>query len=170
MLSFLLAPLFVQTKAFENQSKALTNAKMIGIATEMYLADHKDRYPAVRDTEHFKQAVAPYLQSSKVWISLNPKGGGLCFALNLAGVNEAVPEIPGDIPLLYDSKPWPDGKRIVTFADGHTDFVKSQDWPAIERRLKTKYSRRALKEPSAKEIQEFRKQHSGVKSLPPSLP
>jgi len=170
MLSFLLAPVFVQTKAFENQSKALSNAKMIGIATEMYLADHKDRYPAVRDTEQFKKAVAPYLQSPKVWAVLNPKGGGLRFALNLAGVNEAVPEIPGDIPLLYDTQPWPDGKRIVTFADGHTDFVKSQDWPAIERRLKTKYSRRILKEPSAKEIRAFRQAHPAIRIAPSKLP
>ncbi|MDR3690126.1 MAG: hypothetical protein P4L46_12150 [Fimbriimonas sp.] len=112
----------------DGQSAQLSNLKQVALATIMYENDYDDVYPAAQGTKAVQFVTYPYLKNGAVWKSLNPNGGKIVFNVGLAGVSStALPE-PANTVMFYESKPWPDGRRGVAFADGHCKFLSEEEW------------------------------------------
>ncbi len=43
---------------------------------------------------------------------------------------------PEDVVLVYEAKPWPDGKRGVAFLDGHAGFMSEAEWAKLKEKVK----------------------------------
>jgi prepilin-type processing-associated H-X9-DG protein len=120
---------------------ALSNAKQIGLGLLMYAADNDDYLPSVQGTDEVKKAIAPYLKNDQLWDTLNPKSRFL-FNMCLSGVSQTAIPSPAETPMIYESAPGVDGKRIVAFADGHVKKVPEADWAGMAKFLKLKLPRR----------------------------
>lgn len=110
------------------KTKGLNNAKMVTTAIILYANDYDDVFPKAGSTDQAKQVVQPYLKSLDVWQSSNPEGGRLLYNTHLSGVATTSLDRPDSVPVLWDEKPWPDGGRIVGFADGHAKYVTVSAW------------------------------------------
>jgi len=139
----ILLPVFAQAKQAALKSAALSNIKQIGLAAMMYSSDSDDVLPYVQGTEQFKQVTRPYTRDDKVWTTANPNGGGFRFAMNLAGVSLGSIEKPAETPMIFETNAWPDGRRCVTFVDGHAKRVGKEEWASLEALLRKKYKRTA---------------------------
>jgi hypothetical protein len=119
----------------------LSNHKQSALAMMIYASDYDDVLPYVQDTRSAFALVLPYTKDTAIFKSVNPNGGRMLLNMAVAGV--ALTEIPepAETILFYDSTPWPDGTRLVSFADGHAKFVDAQEWHRIERSLRLKLKR-----------------------------
>jgi prepilin-type processing-associated H-X9-DG protein len=142
-LSAILFPVFAQARVAAQRTQALSNAKQIALAALMYSNDYDDQFPYVQSTDQFRHLTYPYSKNDSVWKTTNPNGGGFRFAMNLAGVAETSIDNPAEAPLIYEANAWPDGQRVVAFADGHVKRISNAEWSTIESRLTKKYPRKA---------------------------
>ena len=110
------------------QTATLSNAKQVAIATIMYVVDYDGRYPlGMVSQREFEKALMPYARNSSIFRSLNPAGGMLDPNSNLAAApEEGVMDI-GATTLLFETYDWPDGRRVVAFADSHAKFIEGFD-------------------------------------------
>ncbi|MGV3617522.1 MAG: hypothetical protein ACO1SV_19525 [Fimbriimonas sp.] len=120
------------------RQQSLSNAKQVAIALVMYTGDWDDVHPATNSTAGAIKLVTPYLKDAKIWRTENA-GARLLFNTNLSGVSSVILPSPADVPLVYESKSWPDGGRIVGYVDGHVKIEPSSRWPSIEKLLKKKW-------------------------------
>ncbi len=127
------------------QTEALSHAKQIALSALIYMADYDDVIPYVNGTDQFRKVTKPYRRNDSIWQDANPNGGQFRFAMNLAGVTSAAIPDPANTPLIYESAAWPDGRRVVAFADGHAKKVSKEDWTQIEPYLHKHYPRTAKK-------------------------
>jgi len=127
------------------QSRMYSNAKQIALSLMMYANDYDDQFPYVQGTPQLQKLVRPYVKNDTLWKSLNPAGSDFRFAMNLAGVASSMLPEPNRTPMLYESNPWADGRRIVAFVDSHVKIVSADEWKGIEPWLKRKYPREAKK-------------------------
>lgn len=139
MMAAILFPVFAQAKLAAQKTNTLSNAKQLALAGLMYSNDWDDLNPYVQSTSQFKTVTMPYLKSEAPWTTGNPNGSRFLFAMNLAGVNSEAVDRPGEAPFIYESKPWPDGRRVVAFLDGHAKMVTPDEWATIEPMLHRKY-------------------------------
>jgi prepilin-type processing-associated H-X9-DG protein len=99
-------------------------AREMAIAVELYLADHDDRFPPAMGSA---RAVEPYVRSyvgnEGILREFNPAGGEVLGNKALAGVQSTSISDPGKTVMFYESRPLPDGRRVVAYADGHVDRV-----------------------------------------------
>ena len=125
------------------QQETLSNAKQLGLGMIMYASDWDDLMPYVQDTNAAYVVTHPYLKNRDIVKTKNPAGGFLRFNMSLAGVDhKAIPE-PANTPLYYDSEAWPDGSRIVVFADGSARALTPAQWQAIQPNLRLNLPRAA---------------------------
>ncbi|MCH7944742.1 MAG: hypothetical protein IIC73_01820, partial [Armatimonadetes bacterium] len=110
------------------QAATLSNAKQVAIATIIYVTDYDGRYPlGMASQREFERALMPYARNSSTFRSLNPAGGMLDPNSNLAAVpEEGVMDIAATA-LLFETYDWPDGRRVVAFADSHAKFIEGFD-------------------------------------------
>jgi len=120
------------------QTVTVNNAKQMALGLLLYSSDTDDLLPYAQSTEAVRYVIHPYVKNTDVFKTLNPAGGQLVFNLKLGGVNMAAIEQLAEAPMIYDQNPWPDGSRVVAFADGHVSVVSRQEWtrkvePALRR-------------------------------------
>jgi len=120
-------------KFAEARTRAIGNAKQLAVATLMYAADFDDKYPSAKSVASVKAAIRPYLRYEKIWATNNPAGSIFAYNYKLSGKSAVTIENPADMPLYYESKPWPDGFRVVAFSDGHCKAISPDTWSSIQR-------------------------------------
>ena len=110
------------------KSQALSNAKQVALAVLQYSMDYDDVYPLADSTPRAQKIVLPYLKDGRLWTSPQPEGGRLVYNTALSGLASTSLDRIAETPLIWDEKPWPDGSRIVGFADGHVKVARPEDW------------------------------------------
>lgn len=121
------------------RGSSLSSAKQLATALELYADDNGGRLPNVRDSAEAWKLSIQYTNSHGYELkTLNPNGGQLEFNLNLSGIALKSVRSVEDLPLITETRAWPDGKRIVVFADGHGRYVREEDWSQIEAALSRK--------------------------------
>ncbi|AIE87367.1 hypothetical protein [Fimbriimonas ginsengisoli] len=112
------------------QIGAVVNTKALAIALNMYAEDADGIYPNVRNLKSLKVVTWPYVKDKSTWKTENPKSE-IRFNSSVGGVAKASIKNPAEIVMFYESKPWPDGLRAVSFVDGHARLVHTFDWGKI---------------------------------------
>jgi hypothetical protein len=120
------------------RTSALSNVKQVSTAMMILLSDTDDIFPYVQSTAQMFELTMPYMKNNELTKSMNPNGGRLLFNISLAGVSSVDLESPQDIPMVYDEKPWPDGRWLVGFADSHAKYLTQAEWDALAKNLKLK--------------------------------
>lgn len=127
----------IQTASAKTQT--LSNMKQVATAMIMYISDSDDEYPYPQTTKTIRYITAPYMKNNDLWTTRNPNGGEFLFNMALGGVSATQLEYPAEMVMFYESKAWPDGTRVVAFADGHARVVDSATWKTLQKWLKRKY-------------------------------
>lgn len=125
------------------QTAGLSNAKQLALGMIMYASDFDDVFPWPQSTSKAQEVIAPYLKNDRLWETGNPESSRFLFNMNLGGVSIVDIDSPAETPMLYESKPWPDGRRIVAFADGSARIVQAESWFNVEKGLSLKFKRTA---------------------------
>jgi len=120
------------------KTTALSNVKQVCTGMFILLTDYDDVIPYGQSTAQMFELAMPYLKNNELVKSLNPNGGRLLFNMSLAGANIVDVENPAETPMVFDEQPWPDGMRLVGYADSHAKFVNQAEWDRISKNLKLK--------------------------------
>lgn len=127
--------------------EALSNIKQIGLATMIYSSDFNDKLPAADSTAKAEDEIYPYIKNRDLFKYRNPNGGQILYNTKLSGVNVTKVPKPVETVMWYDEKPWPDGKMLVCYLDGHVSFTDAKTFQA---QLKMSQSlSRSVSSPSA---------------------
>jgi len=132
-------------------TRTLSNAKQVGLGIMLYASDYDDVFPNAQSTAQAQKEVYPYLKNADLWKSYNPNGGRLLYNTALSKLSETQIPAPAETPMVWDEKPWPDGRRVVVYTDGHGKIVSSDEWnnliwPAeLRRRLRPQERRASAK-------------------------
>jgi beta-lactamase regulating signal transducer with metallopeptidase domain len=157
LLAFTILPAYRLAPAnwFQDQTAAGKNLKQLGVALLYYTSDYDDVLPNPQSTHALQYILWPYTKDKRMWDTYNPTGSQFKLARNLGGVH--VPDIanPDSIPMIYETKPWPDGARWVEFGspfsrnqhaaevplppDRATQLIAGDDWKSVEKKLTIKY-------------------------------
>jgi prepilin-type processing-associated H-X9-DG protein len=121
------------------RTQTLSNVKQVALACIIYANDYDDVLPNGASTAQVQKLTEPYIKNLNLWKTLNPAGGRLLFNTKLSGVNMQSLDSIATTPMLYETKPWSDGRRVVGYADGHVKAEGADRWPAIETMLKKKF-------------------------------
>ncbi len=137
------------TGAGSPQERTVANAKQLATGMIMYMTDCDDMMPYVNDTKSAFYVVQPYVKSREVFKTYNPKGGSFRLNMAVSGVLAAAVPDPAKTPLLYDSKAWPDGTRVVAFMDTRVLVVSEEEWQRLQPYLRLKIKRHGPPLPSS---------------------
>jgi len=124
-------------------SAALSNVNQIAKALIMYIGDNDDIYPYVQSTAKLQSLTLPYTANSSVWKTRNPRSDSGTFRFNMALAGVAMKDVksPAQTPAVFDPIPWPDGKFLVGYADGHAKFISPDEWSRSQKYLKLNLKR-----------------------------
>lgn len=101
------------------RTRTTLNARDIATALLQYASDYDDRLPSSFDGESSLRLILSWQGITTFPKTLNPNGGTFIPNANLAGANLAELEDASRTVLVYETMPWPDGRRpIYSFADG----------------------------------------------------
>ncbi|MER3496235.1 MAG: hypothetical protein C4320_05190, partial [Armatimonadota bacterium] len=125
------------------RANGVSNAQSVATAICIYLADYDEVFPNAASTAQAQAAVAPYIKNQALWTTANPNGGRLLYNTYLARISMSRIEQPAETLLLWDENAWPDGGRVVAFADGKAKYLSDAQWTAawkaeLSRRTRTK--------------------------------
>jgi hypothetical protein len=109
-------------------TRTLSNAKQVAVGMMLYSNDYDDLFPHAQSTAQAQEEVYPYLKNASLWKSDNPNGGRLLYNTTLSGVSQTQLPFPAETLLIWDEMPWPDGRRVVAYADGHAKIVTADEW------------------------------------------
>lgn len=126
-----------------SQSATVSNLKQIALGTIMYTADYDDIYPWPQSTKAIKYVTAPYIKNDQIWTTFNPNGGQFLFNMALGGSTDQALDNPGETVLFYEGKAWPNGTRVVAYADGHVKVEGPEQWARVSKTLTAKYPKTA---------------------------
>ena len=126
------------------RTQTLSSAKQIATSAMIYCADYDDMLPIGKSTEQVKKLLMPYSKTMAIWNSENP-GSRFLFNTNVTGVSMTVFSQPSRVPMVYESKAWPDGARVIAYVDSHARMEPKEKWPEIERMLKQKWNKPPVK-------------------------
>lgn len=129
--------------AASQQATTLSNAKQISTAMIMYASDWDDVLPYAQSTKAVQFVTYPYVKNAEVWKTLNPNGGQFQFNMALGGVSMTDVPSPAETVLYYESNEWPDGKRAVSYLDGHAKLVSAEEWAKLKASLDLKLKKTA---------------------------
>lgn len=152
----------LQGELQRDKAQTMSNAKQIATGMLMYASDYDDIFPYARDSKTAMLVTTPYVRNRDVFKTLNPAGGEFVFNLKLGGVSESSIPQQHQTPMYCESKAWPDGSRVVAFADSYVKSISAQDWPAIVKALAKSFKRTATKPFPANYAQTLAKQ-MGIK-------
>lgn len=120
------------------RAASVSNAKQLAVSALMYCSDYDDVYPYVQSTKGAFEVMHPYMKDKELTKSLNPNGSKFLLNMAIAGVSAGVLDNPAEVVMFYEDKPWPDGKRIVSFADGHVRTLTEDEWEYAKASLSLK--------------------------------
>jgi hypothetical protein len=102
------------------RTNGLGNYRAMAQAALVYAADHDDRLPEANPLA----ALAAYTEVPDPLLTHNPQRSEMTWEWR-AEPGEGLLSLaaPSETALLGESKPWPDGKRLAGFADGHAALV-----------------------------------------------
>ena len=120
------------------KAAAMSNVKQIATGMMILLSDTEDIFPYAQSTAQMFDLTMPYLKNNELLKSMNPNGGRLLFNMSLAGASATEIEKPFEVPMIWDEKPWPDGKWLVAFADSHAKMLTQEEWDGLAKNLKLK--------------------------------
>ncbi len=106
----------------------LSNLKQLGLSFALYSSDADDVIPATESTADAQEVTFPYVETAERWRTQNPNGGRILFNTKIAGISQTAVEKPDETILLFDEKPWPDGRRAICYVDGHAAFLSESDF------------------------------------------
>jgi prepilin-type processing-associated H-X9-DG protein len=127
------------------QAEALSDVKQVALGLIMYDNDYDDFLPYTQDSKSTWYVIYPYVKSLKIFKTPNPNGGMIRFNMGISGATMSSIQSPADTVLLYESEPWPDGRRAVAYCDGHVKLVSADAWAEISKRLRPAGLKRAKK-------------------------
>lgn len=110
---------------------AIARAKQVAIATLMYSQDYDGLFPAAKTQAAFVNATYPYLKTREAYNDANPKKGSILFNFKLAKKKMTSIVNPAKTVMVYSEYAWPDGGRVVGWADGHAKYVSPQAWAEV---------------------------------------
>lgn len=125
------------------KSATLSHAKQLALAMHLYATDWDDVLPYAQSSKTVRAVIYPYVKNGATFATQNPNGGELVFNLALGGASIA--SVPTEEVLLYDSRPWPDGSRVVAYADGRARSLSAREWASAKASLERKFKRIAKK-------------------------
>jgi prepilin-type processing-associated H-X9-DG protein len=109
-------------------STSVTNAKQLALGNLMYATDWDDRFPlAMEDPRLWHGAVMPYLKNTSLFYSANPRGARFLGNAELSAVPMTEIQSPDQDVMIYEDKEWPDGRRVIAYADGHVRGIAGFD-------------------------------------------
>ena len=108
--------------------RTLANAKNIILGITLYGGNEQDRFPKANSTAQAQAAIVSYLTSAEVWTTDNPNGGHLLYNTRLSGMSVTALASLSETLVLWDERAWPDGSRVVSFADGSTRSLTAEEW------------------------------------------
>lgn len=127
------------------QEQTLSNVKQVALGMLMYSNDYDDYLPYAQSSKSAWYVEYPYVKSINMFKTLNPNGGMIRFNMGIAGAYmESIIE-PANTVMLYESEPWPDGRRAVAFLDGRAKLVTREEWAELAKRLTPPGIKRAKK-------------------------
>ena len=126
-----------------DQTQALSKVKQLTIAMMMYVTDYDDLTPYAQATVAVEYVTWPYVKNISIWKTGNPEGSRFYFNMAVAGVKLSDVENPANIVMFYESRAWPDGRRILSFCDGHAKIVTENEWQKYKLTLKLKFKKSA---------------------------
>ncbi len=121
-----------------DRTKTLSNLKQVSTAMMIYMADYDDVTPYVQSTKGAFEVMMPYMKSKEITKSFNPNGAKFLLNMAVAGVSAYQIENPSETILFYEDKPWPDGKRAVSFTDTTARMVDEAEWERLKATLNLK--------------------------------
>jgi hypothetical protein len=125
-------------KIKKDQAITLYNIKQLSMAMLMYCADDDDMSIPYKQPKRWKEVIYPYVKSKEMFWTLNPAGGEIKINPCTCGVSTVSIPQPEATPVFYESLVWSDGKRAVSFWDGHAKFLDKTDWEKTKKRLQLK--------------------------------
>lgn len=125
------------------QSSALSSIKQLTIGMLMYATDYDDITPYAQATVAVKYVTLPYIKNDLIWSTGNPDGSKFYFNMAIAGVSLTDVEEPARVVMFYESRAWPDGRRMVSFCDGHARMATEEEWQAHKKTLALKIKKSA---------------------------
>jgi hypothetical protein len=125
------------------KSATMNHAKQLGLAMQLYATDWDDVLPYAQSSKTVRAVIYPYVKDVSTFETRNPNGGELVFNLALGGASTA--SVPTDEVLLYDSRAWPDGSRVVAYADGRARSLSASEWASAKASLTRRFKRIAKK-------------------------
>lgn len=147
MLLVVVAPIAVlalgqrSPKSDSDQIVTLSRAKQLVIACLIYASDYDEALPLAKTASDFQKATYPYVKNRDVYKTLNPAGGELTFNGALSGALVNALKSPTETVIVHDSRRWPNGTRVVAFADGRAKVLGKAEWTKVEPSLRAKYAK-----------------------------
>lgn len=118
------------------QKATVNNLRQLAIAALMYAQDHNEQFPAgMDDAEKLQQTLQAAVKLDPQ-IYAQPNTGELYQANpSLSGKGLGQIANPAEMVLFFEISAWPDGKRGVSFVDGHVELVNEQRWAALKAKM-----------------------------------
>lgn len=132
------APAAEEPVGTADQTQSVSNAKQVGLGLMIYVTDYDDVFPYAQSTKAVQYVTYPYVKNIDIWKSFNPNKSEFLYNRAVGGVNASAIESPAETILFYESKAWPDGKRIVVFVDSHVALLDAERWSHVEPTLRLK--------------------------------
>ena len=105
------------------------------IATLMFSADNDDHFPVAKSTAAAYKQIERYMKNTGAERSLNPNGGKFEYNFAISGKSTKAIQFPAKTVMFYETKAWPDGRRVVSFADGHVKWLDAAKWAEYSKSL-----------------------------------
>lgn len=132
-----------QVSGARGQTAALSHVKQLTLAMLMYATDYDDLTPYAQSTKTVAYVTEPYMKNDAIWETGNPEGSKFYFNMAIAGVSLSNVLDPAATVMFYESRGWPDGRRIVSFCDGHAKIITENEWQQYKLTLNVKIQRSA---------------------------
>jgi prepilin-type processing-associated H-X9-DG protein len=109
-------------------ANSMSNAKQLALGNLIYATDYDDRFPPdMGNYAQWQAATMPYLKNTRLFYSANPRGAHFLGNEDLSAAPSSEIVRPTEAVMLYEDKEWPDGRRIIGYADGHVKPVTGFD-------------------------------------------
>jgi hypothetical protein len=122
-----LAPIFKSAKDVTKKTQAISHAKQIAMAVDIYAADFEDAYPPFKSSDEIALKIGKYVNDEEV------KNEVLTYTWNtdLSGMQTVAIRDLAVVWLLYTPVIQDEG-LVVAFADAYCKFVPEADLEAIK--------------------------------------
>jgi prepilin-type processing-associated H-X9-DG protein len=146
--------------------QAVSSVKQLSLGMLMYTSDYDDITPFAQSTTAVQYVTYPYIKSLDLWSTGNPNNSRFLYNTSIGGVAMSdIPE-PMNTVMFYESAPWPDGRRVVAFVDGHARVLTDAEWRSYSPTLQLKLKKSAKPLPGNYGVKEMAAIRSGRNHSP----